>query len=187
MQLKNLALASVAATTSLALPATTSIADGTTFALITYKDGELLGNAGVQAALRSLFVNLPSQNATCGDNPDPNFATFYLNDQELNLFGYQRGNQQKIFVDRSGMGMGKIGYITGSEGLGRYWETQGWTLNDNQLLFKGTALQACPNSIDGGWSLWLQGVAKPGYNENCTPVVVTALETPDPIGCFYKN
>jgi hypothetical protein len=188
MNLKNLALAFAIFSTTFALPQATPITNGTPFALVTLKEGTPLQNAGIQAALRSLFVNLGSQNATCTDTVDPNFATFYLNDGELNLYGNTRQAHQKIFVDRSGMGMGKIGYITGSESLGRNWETQGWALKNGQLEFKGTGLQACPYGLEeGAWSVWLKGWEKPGYLEGCTAVGVMALETPEPIPCFYKN
>jgi len=83
--------------------------------------------------------------------------------------------------------MGKIGYVKGAEPLGRYWETKGWTLTNNELKFHDTGLQACPGSIDGAWSLWLQGSATPGWNQNCTGVVTVAKATEDPIGCLYTQ
>lgn len=84
-------------------------------------------------------------------------------------------------------GQGKIGYITGSESLGRYWQTKGWALDANRMLtFAGTGLQACP-SIQGSWSLWLQGVEKPGFNEDCTHVAVAAMKVRDPVGCVYTH
>ena len=84
-------------------------------------------------------------------------------------------------------GMGKIGYTTGAEPLGKNWETKGWTLDNNELRFKDTGIQACPGSIDGSWSIWLQGVDKPGWNENCTGVTGAAIKADSPIGCLYTE
>lgn len=84
--------------------------------------------------------------------------------------------------------MGKIGYVTGAEQLGKNWETKGWALNqNNELLFDGTGIQACPGSIDGSWSIWLQGVEKPGYHENCTGVTGVAMKADNPISCVYTS
>lgn len=186
MQLKTLTLASAAAMTAFAFPQTTPIAEGSKFGVILIRPSTEVQNAGVQAAMRNLFVNLPEQNACC--DADTNYATFYIKDQELRLYASDPATTQTIFVDRSGMGMGKIGYITGDEPLGRNWETKGWALNDkNELAFKGTGLQACPKSIDGAWSLWLQGVSKPGWNENCTGVIAQAVAAGYPVGCVYSQ
>jgi hypothetical protein len=184
MQLKTFALASAAAMTASALPQSTPVADGSTFGIITIRSGSEIQNAGVQAAKRSLFVNLPDQGASC--DAETNFATFYIKDEELHLYAAS-ATPQTIFGDRSGMGMGKIGYVTGAEGLGRNWETKGWALNDNALEFDGTGIQACPGSIDGAWSLWLQGSATPGWNQNCTGVISSAIATESPIGCVYTQ
>lgn len=84
--------------------------------------------------------------------------------------------------------MGKIGYVTGAEPLGKNWETKGWALTtNNELEFDGTGIQACPGSIDNAWSIWLQGVEKPGWNENCTGVIAAAYGTENPIGCVYTQ
>lgn len=193
MQLKTLAVASAAlCMPAAALPQAAPVNAEAAFGLITIKSGSQVQNSGVQASLRSLFVNLPQQNATC--DAEHNFATFYIKDSKLYLYprkptscGNHDEELQTIFVDRSGMGMGKIGYITGDEGLGRYWETEGWALGDGGLKFKDTGIQACPNSIDGGWSLWLQGVQKPGWNENCTAVNTKPVATENAIGCRYST
>lgn len=185
MQFTTLVLASAVAMTASALPQTTPITEGTTFNVRILDAGTEIPNTFTQAAKRSLFVNLPSQDASC-DAPT-NVATFYIDNQELRLFPRARATNQKIFVDRSGMGMGKIGYITGDETLGRNWETRGWAVNGNsELQFHGTGIQACPMT-DGSWSLWLQGVAKPGWNENCKSVGAVAARTDYPIGCVYSQ
>jgi hypothetical protein len=188
-------LASTAAITASALPTcseptttdTTLSTNGTvsTFGLITIHSGSEVQNAGVQASRASLLVNAKSQNASC--DVETNFATFYIKDEELHLYAAS-ATPQTVFVDRSGMGMGKIGYVTGAEPLGRYFETKGWTQNATTgLVFDGTSLQACPGSIDGSWSLWLAGVAEPAYNKNCIGVKMHVVETAEPISCVYTQ
>lgn len=182
MQLKTLLVSSSVALGAIAAPAPAPSSQ--TFGLIAIRSGSAVQNSGVQAALSSLFVNLPSQNASC--DATTNFATFYIQDTELHLYAAS-ATPQTIFVDRSGMGQGKIGYVTGAEPLGKNWETKGWTVSDQELQFDGTGLQACPNSVDGGWSLWLAGVEKPGFNEGCLGIGARAVETDAPIGCLYTE
>lgn len=108
MHLKSLLLSSTLALSTSALPQSASIPNGTPFKLQTFQFQHPVQGATVQAAQRSLFVNLPAQNATCTSGPDPNTATFYIKDQELRLWSCaetvgERRNQT-VFVDRSGMG-----------------------------------------------------------------------------------
>jgi hypothetical protein len=85
-------------------------------------------------------------------------------------------------------GQGIVGYLTGAEQPGRNWETKGWTIDaNNELKFGGAGLQACPNAYDGGWRIWLQGLAKPGFSENCTYVGNTVIKTDSPISCLYTQ
>lgn len=189
MLFQSIILASAAAFTASALPATTptdcAAPAASKFGLLTIHSGSDVQNAGVQAARSSLLVNAKSQNASC--DAKTNFATFYIQDKELFLYAAS-ATPQKIFVDRSGMGMGKIGYVTGAQGLGRNWETKGWSQNSTTgLVFDGTSLQACPGSIDGAWSLWLAGVKEPGYNKGCIGTKMHVVETAKPIGCLYTE
>ncbi|KAF2685626.1 cell wall protein PhiA [Lentithecium fluviatile CBS 122367] len=187
MQFTTAFLASAAALTASALPQSivTPIPADAKFGVITIRSGSPIHNQALQAARNSLLVGAKSQNASC--DADTNFATFYINDEELFLYAAS-ATPQTIFVDRSGMGMGKIGYVTGAEPLGRNWETRGWAIGaNNELQFDGTGIQACPGAIDGSWSIWLQGLEKPGWNENCTTVAGTAIKTDNPIGCLYTQ
>ncbi len=184
MQFKNAAIAAATAATVAALPQITPVPEGGKFGLITIRSGSPIQNAGVQAVDSNLVVGAPSQNATC--DRETNFATFFIQDEELHLYS-ENEVLQTIFVDRSGMGMGNVGFRTGTENLGRNWETKGWALNDNQLEFKGTGFQACPGALNGGWSLWLQGHPTPGWNQNCTGVSTAAIATEDPIACTYHE
>ncbi|KAF2869060.1 cell wall protein PhiA [Massariosphaeria phaeospora] len=185
MQFKTAILAFTLAFTANGLPASTAAAADSTFGVIAIRSGSLVQNAGFQAARSSLFVNLASQNASCED--ESNYATFYIEDEELHLYTVS-GLTQTVFVDRSGMGMGKVGYVNCTTQLGRNSETKGWAVGyGGNLEFQGIGFQACPGSIDGGWSLWLQGVEKPGFNEGCLGVSTNVLTTDEPIGCDYTT
>lgn len=59
--------------------------------------------ASTSAALSNLYLNYNEQNASCADGSDNNgVATFSIRGDELFLFG--SAVEQKVFVDRSGMG-----------------------------------------------------------------------------------
>lgn len=59
--------------------------------------------ASTSAALSNLYLYYSEQNASCADGSDNNgVATFYIRGDELFLFG--AAAEQKVFVDRSGMG-----------------------------------------------------------------------------------
>ncbi|KAF1966790.1 hypothetical protein BU23DRAFT_441944, partial [Bimuria novae-zelandiae CBS 107.79] len=175
------------ALTASALPQTTPIAESENFGVIAIRSGSPVHNLAFQAARSSLLVGAKSQNSSC-DAPGINSATFYIQDQELQLLPSRTSARpQTIFVDRSGMGMGNIGYVTGAEPLGENWETKGWAIDNNELKFDGTGIQACPDAIDGAWSLWLQGSATPGWNENCTAITAAAIKAENPVGCWYTS
>jgi len=187
MQFTTAFVAATAALTASALPQTfgTPIPDGTRFGVIAIRSGSPIHNQALQAAQRGLIVGAKSQNASC-DAPT-NFATFYIADEELRLHS-TRNPPQTMFVDRSGMGQGVIGYTTGAQPIGARSETKGWALGaNNELQFDGAGVQACPGSIDGAWSIWLQGLDRPGWNDNCTSIAGTAIKTDSPITCTYTQ
>jgi hypothetical protein len=100
------AAASIGLTTVAAQPAGTCPPPPTgpdTFGLVAINSGGPAHYAGFNAARRGLFAGYAGQNADCDDGPDSGYATFYLKDGALFLYG--PANQQ-IFVDRSGMGKG---------------------------------------------------------------------------------
>ncbi|PTB37616.1 uncharacterized protein TrAFT101_005506 [Trichoderma asperellum] len=143
--------------------------------------------AQVNAASRGLFLNLPQSNATC-EGKSSGYATFYIENEELVLYSTE-GEKQKVFVDRSGMGQGVIQYITGDQGIPRYAELKGWAIDANQnLVFKGEGFVACPDSIDGAWSIWLgEGLDQPGGNTGCLGFTARTLENKKPVGCEYTQ
>ena len=180
-------VASAAALTASALPQLGAPINGADrFGVITIRSGSPIQNAAVQAAHRGLMVGAANQNATC-DKPT-NSATFYISEGELWLENASHAPDQGIYVDRSGMGQGLIAYTTGAEPISRNGERKGWAIGpNNELQFDGTGLQACPGDFDGGWSLWLQGLDKPGFIDGCLSVTATAIKTNDPIGCLYTQ
>ncbi|KAL2755435.1 hypothetical protein ACRALDRAFT_1064444 [Sodiomyces alcalophilus JCM 7366] len=159
------------------------------FGIMALRSASPIHFAQAGAAQNGLYLNLPEQNATCtGDGPSPPGAIFTLVDGKLYLYAEPEPYQQ-IFVDRSGMGQGILGYITGDQGTPRYAELEGWELdaNDN-LSFKGAGLIACPNSLDGAWKIWASvGINKPAGQEGCLGFSPRAIELTEPKSCEYTQ
>ncbi|KAM0323745.1 hypothetical protein ACHAQA_008682 [Verticillium albo-atrum] len=189
----NLALPFFAAAASAAaLPASTgAIPAGAKFNLLALRSASPVHFAEVSAAKSSLFLKLPSQNATCDDScgKSSGSATFYLND-DGGLYLYRASaTPQQVFVDRSGMGQGVVGYTTGAQPPPRNGERTGWVLDEaGDLTLDGSSFIACPNSIDGAWSLWVSaGVDQPGGNEGCLGISARAVEVKNPDSCLYTE
>ncbi|KAF4435753.1 hypothetical protein F53441_13457 [Fusarium austroafricanum] len=148
----------------------------------------------LQAANNSIDLKLKKQGASC-DNHDKkiNQATFLLDGDELYLYKSDLPPQQ-LFVDRSGMGQGLLGYTEGvaDPKFPRNGERKGFKINkDGYLEFDGTNFIACPNGKDlekTSWSVWVgAGVNNPGGNENCLRFTVKAVEVKKPVGCSYTT
>ncbi|KAL5318847.1 hypothetical protein ACEPPN_013914 [Leptodophora sp. 'Broadleaf-Isolate-01'] len=158
------------------------------FSLLAIRSGSAIQYATFSAAKSSLFANLPAQNASC-DAEGVNTATFTLNNGTLNLYAAS-ATPQTFYVDRSGMGQGKLGYTTGAQPAPRNAERTGWEIRDGYLYFNEAGLIACPNSIDGAWSVWVSaGIENPAGNSNCTafaPKVVEIVEGSQ-VGCLYTQ
>ncbi|GJC81691.1 cell wall protein phiA [Colletotrichum liriopes] len=140
-----------------------------------------------QAAKSSVFLQLPSQNATCDDREADDAATFYLSeDGGLYLYAASATPQQ-LYADRSGMGQGKLGYTTGAQPAPRNGERTGFTIDQyGDLTLEGAGFLACPNSIEGSWSVWVSsGIANPAGNTDCLGVSVRAVEVAEPNSCTY--
>ncbi|RHZ47228.1 cell wall protein PhiA [Aspergillus thermomutatus] len=184
MQFKNFILAASAAASASAAAAQSS--NSKTFGLVAIHSGSAVQYSAFNAAQSSLFAGLKSQNASC-DRSGEQTATFYLDDGALYLYAAS-ATPQEVYVDRSGMGQGKIGYTTGAQPAPRNAERTGWAINDGHLQFAGNDLIACPNSIDGAWSIWASaGVANPAGNENCVGIAARVEETSNPNSCVYTQ
>ena len=159
----------------------------TKFGIMSLRSASPLHFGQVSAAQSNLFIHLPDQHAVC-KGPEQSAATFYIKDGELFLYTPDGKPAQKVFVDRSGMGQGNIGYVTGKGGLPRYAETKGWKITDEYLSFDGAGLIGCPNSIDGAWSVWVDvGIANPGYSEGCLGFSARTIPLTKPVKCTYTN
>jgi hypothetical protein len=95
----------------------------------------------------------------------------------------------KADTDRNSTGQGKIGYTTGAQPAPKNSERKGWAINDqNHLQFGGKDLIACPNSIDGAWSIWADaGVANPAGNKDCVGIAARVEDVANPNGCLYTQ
>ncbi|KAJ6126516.1 hypothetical protein N7523_002128 [Penicillium sp. IBT 18751x] len=182
MQIRNLLSAAFLAATTTALPATQS----ETFGVVAIHSGSSVQYSSFNAAKSSIFAGLKNQDASCA-RPNEQDATFYIKNGSLFLYDAS-ATPQEIYVDRSGMGQGVIGYTTGAQGAPKNGERQGWAIKDGHLQFAGKDLIACPNSIDGAWSIWASaGIANPGGNEDCVGVAARVEKTSNPNGCLYTQ
>ncbi|EGY21456.1 hypothetical protein VD0002_g2909 [Verticillium dahliae] len=181
-----------AAASAAALPASSGpLPAGAKFNLLALRSASPVHFADVSAAQGSLFLNLPSQNATCDGScgNSSGSATFYLND-DGGLYLYSTSaTPQQLYADRSGMGQGNLGYTTGAQPPPRNGERTGWVLDEvGDLTLNGAGFIACPNSIDGAWSLWVSaGVNQPGGNEGCLSISARATEVKNPDSCVYTS
>jgi hypothetical protein len=160
------------------------------FQLMSLRSASPIHFGQFNAADDRIFINHPSQGAEClkGDGNGP--ATFQLNKEDGTLFLYKVGNpRQELWVDRSGMGQGLVGYTSGAQGLPRNGEREGWEVNETgNLSFDGAELIACPSDIDGAYSVWVSaGVDQPGGNEGCLGLSARTIEVAEPDQCTYTN
>ncbi|CAI7676272.1 unnamed protein product [Penicillium pancosmium] len=182
MQLKNILIATGLAATATATPA----AQSSTFGVVAIHSGSGVQYSAFNAAKSSIFAGLSTQKASCA-RPKEQDATFYINDGALYLYD-KSATPQEIYVDRSGMGQGKIGYTTGAQPAPKNSERKGWALKDGHLQFAGNDLIACPNSIDGAWSIWASaGVSNPAGNKDCVGIAARIAKTSNPNGCLYTE
>ncbi|KAJ5274117.1 hypothetical protein N7478_009242 [Penicillium angulare] len=182
MQIGNILFAASVAATASALPSTQS----ETFNVVSIHSGSDVQYDGFNAAKSSILAGLKSQGASCA-RPKDQDATFYIKDGALYLYAAS-ATPQEIYVDRSGMGQGKIGYTTGAQPAPKNSERKGWAIKNDHLQFAGNDLIACPNSIDGAWSIWASaGVANPGGNKDCVGIAARIEKTSKPNSCLYTE
>ena len=81
-----------------------------------------------------------------------------------------------------------IQYTTGDEPAPDSAERKGWAIKDGHLQFDGSDLIACPNSIDGAWSIWAPaGVADPAGNTGCVGIAARVERIMNPNACLYTS
>ncbi|KAK6859217.1 hypothetical protein PG995_005070 [Apiospora arundinis] len=183
MQFKNIAITAASAA---AVSAQTSNGQQV-FGVLSIASGTPLQYAGWSASQRGLFNHGAAQQASCDKGLAQEFATFQLTDAgELYLYSTSNPRQQ-VFVDRSGMGQGIIGYTTGVEPTPRNAERTGFSVEDGHLKFDGNDFQACPGYAEGSYKVWLAGTTNPGGNSNCTAVAARIQTISEPVGCLYQQ
>ncbi|KAI8674460.1 hypothetical protein NCS57_00343700 [Fusarium keratoplasticum] len=188
MQFKALLALPVLSGLAAAAPAADAAKTPGPFQVLALRSASDIHFATVNAAKSSLFLHLPNSNATC-DSKSDGAATFSLTkDGELYLYSTDNPPQQ-VFADRSGMGQGKLGYITGAQPPPKNGELKGWVIDkDGNLSLDGASLLACPNSIEGAWSIWVSaGVANPAGNEGCLGFSARTTEVEKPNSCTYTS
>ncbi|GKU11105.1 cell wall protein [Fusarium langsethiae] len=175
-------------TTFLTTIVAAGMASATSYNAVAVSSNKNINNSALQASKGNFALKLKNQGATCDRGLTENQVTFSLNkDGELNLFTFQ--NSQVAYVDRSGMGQGKLGYTTiADKGLviPKNAETKGWKIAANgDLTFAGKGLIACP--YDDSYSLWVDaGVKNPAGNSNCQAVTIRAKKDDKPVACVYS-
>ncbi|EDU45783.1 hypothetical protein PtrSN002B_006495 [Pyrenophora tritici-repentis] len=195
MKFTTTAIAATAATMVSALPQATQfekISPGDTFHVMSLRTGTPIQFGNMQAANSRLYINAPKQNETnCGD--EHNYATFQLGQNgTLNLF--TEAPYQSVYVDRSGMAQGAIGFTTGAQPGPKYAQYDGWSITKDSILtyttndiFKDQLnFQACPNAVGGGYAVWLGGNFDPAGQKDCIPFSGLAVKKPEDLRCHYS-
>ncbi|KAM0343422.1 hypothetical protein ACHAPU_008603 [Fusarium lateritium] len=145
----------------------------------------------LQAAQEGFSLKLKDQKASCDRGVKENQATLHLDGDELFLYKTDNPPQQ-VYVDRSGMGQGRLGYTTGAQPIPRNGEQKGWAIDKSgNLQFDGVSFIACPSNEkkpSEPWSVWVSaGVANPAGNKGCLGFNVRAAEVKKPVGCLYTS
>ncbi|KAI6783953.1 uncharacterized protein J7T54_001829 [Emericellopsis cladophorae] len=176
-----------------ATPSPSTTTDVKAFGLMSLRSASPIHFGTVSASKSNLLINLPeeAQDATCDANVTNNGATFSLRDGALFLYNKDTDEEQQVWVDRSGMGQGNVGYLSGGQGFPRNAELTGWTSTDkgdySYLNFNGAGLIACPAIPEGSWSIWVNaGVTNPGGSEGCLGFNAMVLPTEEPVSCTYS-
>ncbi|KAJ5884651.1 hypothetical protein N7495_009161 [Penicillium taxi] len=187
MQFKNIIVATTLAASAVALPATAS--GKTAFNVVAIDSGSAVQYKSFGATKGSLLAGLTTQNATCEGSVDNiNSATFYIDNGALYLYNDGNSAAQKFYVDSSGMGQGIIKYTSDSDEVSSNGELTGWAISESYLQFGGKDLIACPNSIEGSWSIWADaGVSNPGQNKDCVGIVARVGTNSNPNSCVYTE
>ncbi|KAL6870183.1 hypothetical protein ACO1O0_001521 [Amphichorda felina] len=166
--------------------------DPEVFNLMSLRSASPIHFGSFSAALGSIFLNMPAdqQGATC-EGDGHGVAYFYIQDTGLYLYDGRTTKPQQIYVDRSGMGQGKVGYLSDDEQPPRYGELEGWGTvkrgDFDYLNFQGSELIACPGSLHNSWSVWLNvNITNPGGNDGCLGMSSMVQLNEKPVSCQYS-
>ncbi|PHH79041.1 hypothetical protein CDD80_5755 [Ophiocordyceps camponoti-rufipedis] len=165
------------------------------FQLMSLRSASDIHFGQISASESNIFINRPDQNAVC-KGQDPKSAIFYMKDSQLFLYTGADAPIQRLFVDRSGMGQGKMGFLTGNGPLPPRFEVTGWNLRNigkdassgQALYFNGQSLIACPGAKGKGWTVWVATDNQhPGGNQGCLGFTARVIETANPVECQYRQ
>ncbi|GAO14150.1 uncharacterized protein UV8b_06554 [Ustilaginoidea virens] len=138
------------------------------------------------AANMGFTINGSNQGAQCDKENDS--ATFQL--QGSQLFLYSANNEvQQVFVDRSGMGGGAIGYFDNTKSApGSHFELDGWSINHkDQLVFGNSKLAACPPYEEGGvWTVRVISTENQAESKSCIHFDARVTPQDNPSSCIYS-
>lgn len=194
-----LASALAAAGAAVAAPATRSApaTNGTTpdiFSVMSLRSASPIHFGSLSASKGGLLLNSNANDTvSCASPRAENYVQLYIDDGELFLYSgnFDYAQKQQVFVDRSGMGQGVIGYQPTIAPFPRNSELKGWaSTKDGEysyLSFNDQTLQACPGAAGGAWSVWLAGVENPAGNEGCLGFTAMDLDVSHPIPCWYSQ
>ncbi|KAK4233306.1 hypothetical protein C8A03DRAFT_19599 [Achaetomium macrosporum] len=188
MQLNAILLSLFAAAASAAPTGSSCPAPERKFGIMALRSASPIHFAPASASQGKLGFNFPASkiDAQCTDGKTRTDAIFTIKDGELYLYG--KDQVQQIYVDRSGMGQGVLGYFNkGVENPPRNGELKGWAVDsEDNLTFSGTTLQACPGA-DNAWHIWLSGVSKPAGAEGCLGFTARVVTKSDAVQCTYST
>ncbi|KAF4589764.1 cell wall protein PhiA [Ophiocordyceps camponoti-floridani] len=165
------------------------------FQLMSLRSASDIHFGQISASESNIFINLPDQKAVC-KGQDPKSAIFYMKDSQLLLYTGADAPVQRIFVDRSGTGQGKMGYLTGNGKVQPPFEVTGWNLRNigkdqssgQALYFNDKSLIACPGDAGKGWTVWVATDNQhPGGNQGCLGFTARVIETANPVACQYRK
>ncbi|KAL0943603.1 cell wall protein PhiA [Colletotrichum truncatum] len=162
---------------------------GAKFHLMALRSASPIHFSQLQAAKSSIFLQLPSQGASCDQQNATEAATFTIGDDGGLYLYAASATPQQLYADRSGMGQGNLGYTTGAQPGPRNGERTGWTIDAyGDLTLRGSSFLACPNSIDNAWSVWVSaGVSQPAGLTDCLGFSARAVPVANPNSCSYTS
>lgn len=155
------------------------------FTLVAINSGTDVQYADVSAGLGKLWLKRTPQGAVC-DKPSER-AFLDIVDGAGFLYSRPVPQGQQLWVDRSGMGQGNLGFTTGGQAIPRNGERTGFGISGGHFQFDGKDFIACP-SVNGTYGLYVDvGIENPAGNKDCLPVALRVTNETDPIACYYTE
>lgn len=150
--------------------------------------GTGIQNQQLTASAGRIFIG-GAQDTQCDGGQRQDFATF-VRYSDSTVFLYKLGNPpQQLWSDQSGMGQGITGYTTGAQSAPKNAGREGFEIDPytRSLTLNGVGAKACPTTEEGKWSVWFTANDKPGYQDGCVDVTLTAYDAPARVACTYSE